>query len=94
MLGWNHILIWRQIWEKKEAKNEFEKDFLKLINNSILKKATENIRKYRYIKLFTAEKRRNYLSSELNYHTKTFFIENFLVMEKQRYLWISLPMAM
>ena len=89
MLGWNHILIWTQIWEKK-AKNEFEKDFFKLIKNAILRKATENVKKYRYIKLFTAEKRRNYLALEPNYHTKTFFMENLLVMKGQRYLWISL----
>ena len=41
----------------------------------------KNIKKHRNIKLVTAEKRRNYLVSEPNYHTITFFKENLLAIE-------------
>ena len=52
----------------KKAKNEFEKDFLKLINNSVFGKTMENVRKHRIIKLVTADRRRNQLVSEPTYH--------------------------
>ena len=54
---------------RKEAKNDFEKDFFKLMNNSAFGKTMENLRKHRDIKLVTTDKRRNQLVSEPNYHT-------------------------
>ena len=62
---------------RKNTKNNFEKGFLKLINNAVCGKTLGNIRKHRDIKLVTAEAKRNYLVSEPNYHTTVFLLKNY-----------------
>ena len=54
---------------RKLAKDDFEKDLFKLMNNTVFGKTMENIRKHRDIKLVTTDKKRNKLVSEPNYHT-------------------------
>ena len=44
----------------------------------------ENVRKHRYIKLVTTDKRRNQLMSEPNYHTTKWFSENLLAIEMKK----------
>ena len=51
---------------RKNAKDEFEKDFYKLNINSIYGKTAQNDRKHRDIKLVTMEYKRNKLASEPN----------------------------
>ena len=63
---------------RTEAKNDFEKDFFKLMNNAVFGKTMENIRKRRDVKLVTTNRRRNYLVSEPNYHTTKRFSKNAL----------------
>ena len=71
---------------RKEAKIEFEKDFFKLMNNSIitLEKTMKNVRKHRDIKLATTDKKRNKLVSGPNYHTTKRFSENLLATEMEK----------
>ena len=65
---------------RQKAKNNFDKDFFKLMNNADFWKTVKNMRKLRNIKLLTTERRRNYLVSEQNYHTRKFFTENLLAI--------------
>ena len=66
---------------RKKAKNDFEKDYFKLMKNAVFGKTMENVRKHRVIKLATTERRRNYLVSEPDYHTTKLFTEELLVIE-------------
>ena len=69
---------------RKQAKNDFEKGFFKLMNNSVFGKTMENVRKYIDIKLVTTDKRRNQLVSEPNYHTIKWFSENLIAIEMKK----------
>ena len=69
---------------RKQARNYFEKDFFKLMNNVIFGKTMENVRKHRYIKLIAIDKRRNQLVSKPNYHTTKWFSENLLAIEMKK----------
>ena len=69
---------------RKHANDNFEKDFFKLMNNSVFGKTMENVKKPRDIKLVTGDITRNYLVSKLNYHTEKCFSECLLAIEMKR----------
>ena len=69
---------------RKQAKNDSEKDFFKLMNNSVFGKTMENVRNHRDIELVTTDKRRSRLVSEPNYHTTKCFSENLLAIEMKK----------
>ena len=67
-----------------KAKNVFEKDFFKLMSNSVFAKTMENVRNHRDIKLITSDERRNKLVSEPNYHTTKHFSEDLQAIEMKK----------
>ena len=69
---------------RKLAKNDFEKDLFKLMNNSVFGKTMENIRKHRDIKLVTTDKKRIKLVSEPNHHTMNYISEDLSVTEMNK----------
>ena len=69
---------------RKVAKDDFEKDLFKLMNNAVFGKTMENIRKHRDIKLVTTDKKRSKLFSEPNYHTMNYMSEDLSIIEMKK----------
>ena len=69
---------------RKLARNDFEKDLFKLMNNSVFGKTMENMRKHRDIKLVTTDKKRSKLVSEPNYHTINLISEDLSIIEMKK----------
>ncbi|XP_048583266.1 uncharacterized protein LOC116615318 [Nematostella vectensis] len=81
------------------ATNDFEKDFFKLMNNSVFGKTMENIRNRVDIRLVTNESQARKLISKPNYQHRTIFCESLaaihmkktkLVFDKPVYLGMSI----
>lgn len=64
-----------------KAKNDFEKDFSKLMNNSVFGMTMDNVRNHRGMSFVAADRKRNRLVAEGNYHTTKLFSENLLAVE-------------
>ena len=69
---------------RKLARDDFEKDLFKLMNNAVFGKTMENIRKHRNIKLVTRDKKINKLVSETNYHTINYISEDLSIIEMNK----------
>ena len=68
--------------KRKNAKNAFEKDFFKLMNNSVFGKTMENIRKRVDVRLVTDEKKLLKLTSKPTYVSSKIFNENLVAVHK------------
>ena len=69
---------------RKLAKDDFENDLFKLMNNAVFGKTMENIRQHRDIKLVTIDKKRNKLVSEPNCHMINFISEDLSIIEMNK----------
>ena len=82
--AWLKEYIYDNIKLRKQAGNDFQRAFFKLMNNSIFGETMESVRKRGDIKLVTTDKRRNQLVLEPNYQTTKWFSENLLVIEMKK----------
>ena len=69
---------------RTKAKNEFEKDFFKLMNNSVFGKTMENIEKRVNVKLVTTKEKAMKLSSHPNFESFTIFDEHLIAIHMKR----------
>ena len=84
---------------RTQAKNDFEKDFFKLMNNSVFGKTMENIRNRVNVKLVNTGEQFKKLAAKPNYESRKIFNENLvsvhmkktsLTMNKPVYLGMSI----
>ena len=68
--------------KRKHAKNSFEKDFFKLMNNGVFGKTMENLRKRVDVRLVTNEKKLDKLTSKPTYVSSKIFNENLMAVHK------------
>ena len=68
--------------KRKNAKNSFEKDFFKLMNNSIFGKTMENIRKRIDVRLVTDEKKLLEMAAKPTYVSSKIFNKNLVAVHK------------
>ena len=73
---------------RKLASNSFEKDFFKLMNNSVFGKTIENIRKRQTVLLIDNKIEANKLTSKPNFQSCTIFDENLIAcyMKKNKFI--------
>ena len=69
---------------RAKAKNDFEKDFFKLMNNSVFGKTMENIRNRVDIRLVTRESQAKKLTCKPNYQHQTIFSKNLAAVHMKK----------
>ena len=79
--AWLQPYIMKNTELRKAAKNEFEKDFFKLLNNSVFGKTMENIRNHRDMKLVTNEQKYKKYLMKPNFKDSVQFSENLIGVE-------------
>ncbi|XP_022797407.1 uncharacterized protein LOC111335684 [Stylophora pistillata] len=69
---------------RAKADNDFEKDFFKLMNNSVYGKTMENIRKRVDVRLVNSEEKAEKLVNKVNFKHCTIFSENLCTIEMRK----------
>ena len=78
---WLKPYILKNTKHRTNAKNKFEKDFFKLMNNSVFGKAMENIREHKDIKLVNSIKGLNKYAREPHMKNIKYFSDSLLAIE-------------
>ena len=84
--SWLKPYIYMNTELRKIAKNDFQKDFFKLMNNTVFGKTMENVKKHKDIKLVITDKvvERSKLVSEPKYHMMNYISEDLSIIEMKR----------
>ena len=82
--SWMEPYIRKNTELRKTAANSFEKDFFKLMNNSVFGKTIENIRKRQNIFLIDDRKKAAKLTSRPNFDRATIFDRNLIAVHMKR----------
>jgi hypothetical protein len=69
---------------RTKAKNDFEKDFFKLMNKAVFDKTMENIRNRFDIKLCSNEKKVEKLIAKPNFESRTIFTESIVAIHMKK----------
>ena len=83
-LPWMQPYIRKNTDLRKATKNAFEKDFFKLMNNSVFGKTIENIRKRQNVHIIDNRKMADKLSSKPNFDRATIFDENLIACHMKK----------
>ena len=81
---WMETYIRKNTELRKTAANSFEKDFFKLMNNSVFGKTIENIRKRQNIELVDNRKKAAKLTSRPNFDRATIFDKNLIAVHMKK----------
>ncbi|KAE9527872.1 hypothetical protein AGLY_012696 [Aphis glycines] len=69
---------------RREARNRFEKDFWKLLINSVFGKCMENVRTRIFLKLVSSDKQANKLMMKNTFKDRTIYSENLMAIHQHK----------
>ncbi|XP_065211441.1 uncharacterized protein LOC135839374 [Planococcus citri] len=81
---WMKVYIDKNTKHRQNAKNEFEKDFFKLMNNSVFGRTMMNVRNHVDIKLISEGKKYTKYVSKPNFVKSTFFAEDLAAVHMKK----------